>query len=304
MDINETQKANSDWADLTHDIDVNYLPSARRPTREEKNDIEILVNNTYVLLNDLVKHINLDSNQSIDFIDNRDKSYIDNDIATFIESNDLNNSKLSKEELLNSMEVKEKLNYAEEVIDKIDALVSKLQSDKSSKEENTKKIAEEAIANDIIFEDNANSVPNYKAPINREEILENEYENSNGRVDLKHILDKLDELLAKVATIKCVDIQDSSDASTLNVHISDKDLPTMYTSHILSSDISPNDIIEGFSPKLRIRRQVPEVDFTSVKADKQRIFIEGLRIEDSAKDPKIIEGGIPSVLADSAVTLR
>lgn len=44
--------------------------------------------------------------------------------------------------------------------------------------------------------------------------------------------------------------------------------------------------------------------FGTVKADRVPIVIEGLRIEDSDKEPKIIDEGIPSVLADSRVTLR
>ncbi|XP_075989155.1 unextended protein-like [Anticarsia gemmatalis] len=61
----------------------------------------------------------------------------------------------------------------------------------------------------------------------------------------------------------------------------------------------------GEEEKYRKTRQVtPEMDFTSVKADSVDIYIEGLRIEDSDKEPKIIDDGVPSVLADSGVTLR
>ncbi|XP_022819240.1 metal transporter CNNM4-like [Spodoptera litura] len=49
---------------------------------------------------------------------------------------------------------------------------------------------------------------------------------------------------------------------------------------------------------------LPVSDFVSVRGDPFVVNIEGLRIENSAKDPKIIEDGIPSVLADSRVTLR
>nr|XP_049704314.1 unextended protein isoform X3 [Helicoverpa armigera] len=49
---------------------------------------------------------------------------------------------------------------------------------------------------------------------------------------------------------------------------------------------------------------VPETEFFSVKADTFIVNIEGLRIENSDKEPKIIDESIPSVLADSRVTLR
>lgn len=49
---------------------------------------------------------------------------------------------------------------------------------------------------------------------------------------------------------------------------------------------------------------IPEMDFTSVRSDGRMVNIDGLRIEDSDKEPKIIEDGVPSVLADSRVTLR
>lgn len=63
--------------------------------------------------------------------------------------------------------------------------------------------------------------------------------------------------------------------------------------------------------EVRLTRQVtfsddfkPDDDFMSVKAVRQEISIDGLRIEDSEKEPKIVDEGVPSVLADSGVTLR
>ncbi|XP_041988868.1 unextended protein-like [Aricia agestis] len=46
-------ETNTQWADLSHDTDVNYLPKVHRPTREELNDIELLVDNKYIPLNEL-----------------------------------------------------------------------------------------------------------------------------------------------------------------------------------------------------------------------------------------------------------
>ncbi|XP_026313925.1 metal transporter CNNM2-like [Hyposmocoma kahamanoa] len=57
--------------------------------------------------------------------------------------------------------------------------------------------------------------------------------------------------------------------------------------------------------KIRNQRQATlQGDFTSVTAVLPKVRIEGIRVEDSAKEPKIIDESIPSVLADTAVTLR
>ncbi|CAG9789813.1 unnamed protein product [Diatraea saccharalis] len=55
---------------------------------------------------------------------------------------------------------------------------------------------------------------------------------------------------------------------------------------------------------LRYERQTNENDFMSVRPVQEMVVVEGLRIEDADKEPKIIENGVPSVLADSSVTLR
>ncbi|XP_053623053.1 unextended protein-like isoform X2 [Plodia interpunctella] len=52
-----------------------------------------------------------------------------------------------------------------------------------------------------------------------------------------------------------------------------------------------------------VTRQMTDV-METVKGDPMNIVVDGVRIEDSAKEPKITEGGVPSVLAGSGVTLR
>ncbi|XP_073964411.1 unextended protein-like [Choristoneura fumiferana] len=47
-----------------------------------------------------------------------------------------------------------------------------------------------------------------------------------------------------------------------------------------------------------------EFEFHNVKADPMPVKIEGLRVEESEKEPKTIEGGIPSVLANTKFNLR
>jgi hypothetical protein len=54
-----------------------------------------------------------------------------------------------------------------------------------------------------------------------------------------------------------------------------------------------------------IRSQRQTDNATTPKADTpDTIMVDGVRVEEATKEPKIIEDGIPSVLADSAVTLR
>ncbi|XP_050359375.1 unextended protein-like isoform X2 [Nymphalis io] len=60
------------------------------------------------------------------------------------------------------------------------------------------------------------------------------------------------------------------------------------------SKLPPND---GIAANRQVR------DFSSVRGTDQ-INIDGIRIEDSDKEPKIVEDGIPSVLGESKVVLR
>lgn len=45
---------NEEVVDLTHDIDVNFLPGVNRPTREEAQDIEVKYGDKYVPLNNIL----------------------------------------------------------------------------------------------------------------------------------------------------------------------------------------------------------------------------------------------------------
>ncbi|CAH0730361.1 unnamed protein product, partial [Brenthis ino] len=75
---------------------------------------------------------------------------------------------------------------------------------------------------------------------------------------------------------------------------------------------SKNDVVEvkldylfqneNASDGITADRQIG--DWSVVRSDGVLIDIDGLRVEDSAKEPKIIEDGIPSVLSDTKVILR
>lgn len=59
---------------------------------------------------------------------------------------------------------------------------------------------------------------------------------------------------------------------------------------------------ENASDGITADRQIG--DWSVVRSDGVPIDIDGLRVEDSDKEPKIIEDGIPSVLSDTKVILR
>ncbi|XP_060809108.1 unextended protein [Amyelois transitella] len=61
--------------------------------------------------------------------------------------------------------------------------------------------------------------------------------------------------------------------------------------------------ISDDSQTTRVTRQITDVTDTVV-AEPMEVVVDGVRIEDSAKEPKITEDGVPSVLAGTAVTLR
>lgn len=51
------------WADLTHDTDVNFLPGASRPTREESLYIEVYHNDGYVPMNAIIESNKVKNNK-------------------------------------------------------------------------------------------------------------------------------------------------------------------------------------------------------------------------------------------------
>lgn len=141
---------NTKWGDLSHDIDVNYLPNVPRPSRDETNDIEVLIKDKYVPLSDV-----------------QENNIVNIDI--------------------------------------------KLLNDRSKREIVKSGVTDEVMVDDLFFKN------------------------------------------------------------------------------------------ENASDEIKADRQIGE---WSVRSDGVHVFIDGLRVEDSDKEPKIIEDGIPSVLADTKVILR
>ncbi|XP_059056452.1 unextended protein-like [Achroia grisella] len=70
-------------------------------------------------------------------------------------------------------------------------------------------------------------------------------------------------------------------------------------------NVNDKDVVNVNVPRVQRQAMYPEaVEFTNVRAAPMVINVDGLRIEDSEKEPKITEDGLPSVLADTGVTLR
>ncbi|XP_063837029.1 unextended protein-like [Ostrinia nubilalis] len=197
-----TQKANleadTQWADLSHDVDVNQLPTVNRPTREESNDIELFINNQYVPLNNVNDIKNVDFNEIQADTEDYDRDKRDTD--------EVNDDDVIEEMYPDELEGLEE--STETTIEDLIEEIEKIKSERTKRETGDKKEVEQ----------------------------------------------------------KGTTLDDS---------------------------------------KSRTERQVSgDGEFSSVRAVNQFVSVDGIRVEDSAKEPKIVEDGVPSVLADTGVTLR
>ncbi|XP_052745421.1 unextended protein [Bicyclus anynana] len=113
----DLQESSTDWADLSHDTDVNYLPNPPRLTREEENDIEMYINDKYVPISNIkdvysaeVLNYNHDTNeiQDVESMDRKKRETIKN--VNFENPNDFK-SKIRKNNLVDTNNA-ENLNYS------------------------------------------------------------------------------------------------------------------------------------------------------------------------------------------------
>ncbi|XP_028166421.1 metal transporter CNNM4-like [Ostrinia furnacalis] len=191
-------EADTQWADLSHDIDVNQLPTVNRPTREESNDIELFINNQYVPLNNVNDIKNVDFNEIQADTEDYDRDKRDTD--------EVNDDDVIEEMYPDELEGLEE--STETTIEDLIEEIEKIKSERTKRETGDKKEVEQ----------------------------------------------------------KGTTLDDS---------------------------------------KSRTERQVSgDGEFSSVRAVNQFVSVDGIRVEDSAKEPKIVEDGVPSVLADTGVTLR
>lgn len=236
----DSKDKSPEWADLSHDIDVNNQPNVKRPTREESNDIELFVNDKYVPLNDVNDIKNVDFNE--------------------IETNDVYKRSVDNEtDLEEDNEV-----YPIDDMDEIEM--------------------QEPINGNLFFYENLN--------VNDD--------------DAPNVLDPDEDFAAAIDSMNGSSFLEELNKN-LEVEGQEDKVKTRSKREILlpnANDLK-NDtkVVDLDSSKQRMERQAIGDD-TTVKAVPQSVVVEGIRVEESDKEPKIVDDGIPSVLADSSVTLR
>ncbi|KAJ0170071.1 hypothetical protein K1T71_014677 [Dendrolimus kikuchii] len=269
--VNNENSINN-WQDISHDTDVNYLPDLPKLTKEESNDIEVKINDKYVPLNNLDNQQDTSGDQ-IEIFNNelsnkeRNKRTLDEQYSEFDESA----NKYSDDES-NSLNVKVDTNFI----------------DKQNKTNN-----------DIIqLSDDDKVILNLKHNLDAERILSSDkysIENSS--------LNRDGANLVKFEIRNASDTIKNNFNSNLN---NDDDVIEIFNTEILKnepinyennvSDVKNDDILHQASGMrdvdgklVRQARQINPEEFTSVRAVPVVIALEGIRIEDSDKEPKIVE---------------
>ncbi|XP_039762144.1 metal transporter CNNM4-like isoform X2 [Pararge aegeria] len=267
---NDLQEASTDWTDLSHDTDVNYLPNIPRPTREEKNDIEVYLNNNYVPLSHIsdlnnAELLNYNEIQKIETLD-RKRREISWEFIVKKWKNKIGDSKIN----INNVQGNNygtNRNKAQD-IEFVTFDRKKREIIKDSKD------SKDANDNDQLGDVSESNVNNFIS------------KNVLGSAHIDKILDREKrEILKDIKPADGKDIKDSEKLSDA-IQKDDKNDRKVIVPNAQLSDVGDLG------------------DFTIVRNGGVPVLIDGLRIEDSDKEPKIIEDGIPSVLADSNVVLR
>ncbi|XP_038221088.1 metal transporter CNNM4-like [Zerene cesonia] len=214
---NAHPESNTEWSDLSHDTDVNYISNVAKPSRAERNAIEVLINNKYVPLNEI----------AYDYIKEQNN---------FIDTNEIYNG---NDNIDRRKRETNKTDHTEDVNAKTDDEISK-----------------------------ANKTTN---AVDKETVI---HKNNDS------------EAIKDVTANNDIDLDE-------NAGNTDK----LETLSFNKEDFNVN----GAKMKRQLMSQM--MDFTSVKST-GAILLDGLRVEEAEKDPKILEDGIPSVLAETKVTLR
>ncbi|XP_050676369.1 unextended protein-like [Leptidea sinapis] len=308
MKISKPNNEGSSWADLSHDIDVNYITNAARPTREEQKDIEVLSGDKYVPLDDekADEDENIIDNDDQNMNDKRKLQYLKDDemligsrfvpIGEVKVSGNSGNRNDGMDQNMYSIESdvsnfsKRKLQYLRHSVRNIalnvpdikDDLKDVINSDIGTNEHDSDKDDSffSIFDNNDLVNDINTKVLNKKVSIGRLKYNRKENDESN--------FSPVPEQAEKNG-----DFNDfGSKGKALKSH--------------KGNDIDFEEV-QYFSDKnpggMRGKRQVNFDDFSVVRAD-PAVHIDGLRVEVSSKDPKFSDDGIPSVLADSKVTLR
>ncbi|XP_069363760.1 unextended protein-like isoform X2 [Maniola hyperantus] len=353
---NDLQEASTQWADLSHDIDVNYLPNLPRPTRDEENDIEVYINKKYVPLN----HISDVNNAEV-------KNY--NNFANEIEFLDRNTQEITntdnfKEEISEIMNFNARArNYdkhkGENQVDINNAEVLNYNDFANQiPNRNTKEIIENdnfnqlhsEIFNDFNAEpgkDNENNIQRSISDINNAKVINYDTNKNNlQQIEIETFDRKKREIIKHVNTI---DNKNFSDVIQNYHDIAKNNTRYRFKREIIkdingqeikdskkSSDVTQNyDGISKDNTQYRFKREIIKDingkqtkdsekssdnkklavanaqmgdigdlgEYPIVRGDGYPVMIDGLRVEDSNKEP-IIENGIPSVLSDTKFVLR
>lgn len=127
---------NENWADLSHDTDVNHLPNVARPTRDESKDIEVFYNNKYISLNDIDNYrenynIDTENLRKVNTDSVKRKKRETNDVL--ISKDDIINAKIDFHNSINAKEVhienhreKRETSSNDELISKEDIINAKI----------------------------------------------------------------------------------------------------------------------------------------------------------------------------------
>ncbi|KAJ8703813.1 hypothetical protein PYW07_013107 [Mythimna separata] len=307
----EDQQITLGWRDLSHDTDVNHLEKTPELTREEREDIEVLFNDKYVPLTEILHTKTItDSNVQKDI----DGSVDDNTIERFKREISKKSEPENPQEdartvtsVFNDISDIEK--HTDESVD--DNSIERLKREISNKsaltkpEEHTRTVTSP-------FDDISEAHKHTEESIGGNSIerlirkISNDFAPVENQEDARTVTSPFDDIL---------DVQKHSEQSVddntierLKRDISNEFALTKPEEHAKTVTSLFDDISEGINQDSVGRKPrdvtVPEQEFFSVRAATFVVNIEGLRIENSDKEPRIIEESIPSVLADSRVTLR
>ncbi|KAG6462281.1 hypothetical protein O3G_MSEX013162, partial [Manduca sexta] len=258
--------------DLSRDIAINYLPNVPKVSHNEKRDIEVLVQDKYVSSNDLQRATKL------------------NDRTVFEQTGYPGRYKRNVvgDKRTNARQGQENEAYNED-----DYKIDPYGRTSSSIDDDT----------ELIHKLDINTSSSTNHPITKHNIEGLKRNHTTNKVKPK--VSKIPSSVIRKRNLETIlkefykDNNFTTDAYKKSKHKQDK-----VKSEARASVLGLNDGANAGPGKVRKPRQSDMLEFTSVRAEQVPVIVEGIRVEDSAKDPNIIEGGIPSVQASTIVTLR
>ncbi|KAJ2938677.1 hypothetical protein O0L34_g12004 [Tuta absoluta] len=286
--------------DLHHDTDVNNDPNAK-PLPHEVKDIEILIKDKYIPLEQI--------NNDIDENSLKYNNYeIDNNVYSDNDKSKANKFKIDGKEAYESWNE--------------NAIYSTRRKRNADKDANSEENLENTNEYDEVFSSDSNNTQYFEietiesdSNVDFDEEDFRKKRSTNATDDLFTAQDILNSKLQLENAVKPIKSKESHDDAlikprTKRDHPNDVVVKEDETKSIKSEDIKKNTIKTIINKGIhedtiitsRDKRDVSQSDAVVVKNDKM-ISIEGLRVEESEKEP-VLEAGIPTVLANTGVTLR